>query len=292
MILEPHIFDRGCGGSQDEYKAYPWHPSNNVNEMRLPSGGTGTPDFYFDVLPNRNRQADYVEWWINAVRGYRHVLLEIENENRGEAVPWARHWSRFIKDRAPEILLSFSTLDDSNWERAMRLPGIDVASIHMNRECRDDLPCVRSLLHKCWEFGKPCIVDEWANGEGNAQRLRRTAWAIALGGAHSHIEDARSGANPFEATAAFREAALGASGSVRQFVAESGWRFWEARPEGACLVSPAESVCQSEQGEGLVPRNAEQRWYDPRTGELSSWTQNPGGQVSPPSRDDWILQTR
>ena len=32
--------------------------------------------------------------------------------------------------------------------------------------------------------------------------------------------------------------------------------------------------------------------YDPRTGELSSWTQNPGGQVSPPSRDDWILQTR
>lgn len=291
LILEPHIFDRGCGGSQDEYKAYPWHPANNVNNLRLPTGGSGTPAFYQEGN-HRPLQADYVEWWVDAVKPYRHVLLEIENENRGEAVAWAKHWSQFIKARAPQVLLSFSTLDDSNWERAMRLPGIDVPLIHMNRECRDDLPCIRSLAQKCWTFGKPCIFDEWANGEGNIQRLRRTAWTLATAGASSHIEDARAGANPFAVTDAFTAAALGASGSVRWFVEQSGWRFWEAAPKGPCMVSAAESVCQSEKGERVPMRNREFRWYDPRSGGFTGWTATAEPWVVPPSQDDWILQTR
>lgn len=292
LILEPHVFDRGCGGSQDEYKAYPWHPNNNVNGMNLPLFGSGTPDFYKKVQPNRNLQLDYLEWWLNAVKGYTHVLLEIENENRGDVettLEWAKSLSQYAKSYAPNVLLSFSTLDDQRWERAMRLNTIDVALIHMNRECRDDYPCIRSLAQKCWTFNKPCIFDEWANGEGNKDRLRQTAWVLATSGANSHIEDARDVANPFVFDLEFRAASIGASGSVRKFVDESGWKFWESEPAGSCMVSSSESVCQF-LGDSFVIRAGEVRWYNPREGTFSSWSIHNGGKVNPPDNADWILQ--
>lgn len=305
IALEDHIFDRGIGGSQAEYKESAWYPTNNVNNLRLPTFGPGTPEFY-KLGNHRAFQLDFIEWHIQQIcrppggRGqYRHVFLELENENRGDSettIKWVQDLGGYIKNYSNSlncsILTSFSTLDDVRWERAMRLPQVDVSLIHMNRECRDDPECLRSLMHKCWSFGKPCIVDEWANGEGNVERLRRTAWLIATSGIGSHIEDAKASANPFVATAVFPRAALGASASVRWFTDQSGWRFWEAEPKGPCMVSANESVCQSWKGERVPMRNREFRWYDPRSGNFGGWTATAESLVTPPSQNDWILQTR
>ena len=309
-ILEWHAFDRGCGGAQDSYKNYPWYPKNNPHGLDLPLDGTGTPAFYEPSQPLRHLQEQYVTWLMELINIHgvpdprgpmfgvsSHVVLEIENEHRDNpsgSLEWVKRWSEFIKGRNPAQLISYSTLEP-DWERAWRFT--DQTNIHMGRECRDDPECIRRLLQKCWGFAeKPCVVDEWANGEGNRDRLLRTTWVIVTAGGHSKIEDARPSSNPLSvfdqaARAAFREAALGASTSVNHFVKESGWKFWEAAPKGYCMESPRESVCQS-YGREIPIRPGDLRFYDPRTGAFTLWEAHEGGVKAPPDGQDWVVQAR
>lgn len=255
VVLEPHLFDRGCGGNQADYRAYPWHPRRNVNGLRgqLPQGGTGLPQFY-EARPGTplfELQASYVRKWVDEARPFRNVVLEIENEHRQhDVIRWAAQWARLIKILDPERMVSYSSLE-SDLERAYRIAEIDIVNVHSGREGRDP-QVLRDYLTGHFRRRKLMNVDEFANGERSAKVLRRQCWTIVTSGGHFHIEDALPESQP-EIVAA----------NVRRFLAESRWDFTSARPRDGAMRSATQLVAFLSRSEVQVPWAGTARVWDP-----------------------------
>lgn len=266
IIVEPHIFDRGCGGTQQDYRSYPWHPDNNVNRLhaQLPTGGTGLPEFYEAEprTPLHELQKAYVLKWVEQTRSYRNVILEIENEHREHTrIRWAAQWARLIKANDPQRLLAYSSLE-TDFEDIYKTAEIDVANIHSGREGRD--PAVLAeYLSSHWSRNKLMNVDEFANGERDPKVLRDQVWSILTSGGHFHVEDAKPSSDPFQFVRRFEAEPTGASSGVRRFLAESGWRFHEAAPKDGCMVSATQQVCYAATGKRvIVASDGSARWWN------------------------------
>lgn len=202
IILEPMIFDRCCGGGQQDYRNYPWHPDNNVNNVELPTNGAGNPEFY--EAPNVSNlkalQELYVRKWVTTLKPFKNVILEIENEHRtGGGSAWARQWGRVIKSIDPERLVSYSSLEE-DLEAAYFEPTIDIVNKHFGND-GDNPRTLHSYISTHWNKGKLINIDEFANGVTDPNLLREMCETITKNGAHFHIEDSAESAKGYDASA-------------------------------------------------------------------------------------------
>jgi hypothetical protein len=233
VIVEPHIFDRGCGGSQADYKNYPWHPDNNVNSLhdQLPTGGTGFPQFY-EAAPGSNLynlQAAYVRKWAEELLPYPGVILEIENEHReGGGSTWARQWAMLIRSIDPKRLISYSSLEE-DLEAAYTEPAIDVVNKHFGQDGNNPL-ALQSYIYFHWSKGKLINIDEFANTLADKDLLLEMCETIARNGAHFHIEDSDPMAD-----------GPGAAANARQLIAAANPPFCEIGPTGPPPPCPQET---------------------------------------------------
>ena len=210
---------------------------------------------------------------IDETIAYPNVIYEVENEHVGGHEPeWSRHYSRFIKDYlaarypASPRLVSNSSEPDVCFDA----PAIDIVNYHSDRT---DLDSYNRLLEGNWQRGKAMNVDELANGQSDYDTLRRVCWTIVASGGHFHIEDAMPSARPYEVAR-----------NILSFREATDWDFVHAAPNrrlvtsgsGYCMAQPgAEYVCYFPAGGAKTVRTLAAgryttRWWDPRSGKLSS----------------------
>lgn len=229
IILEVHIFDRGCGGNQADYKAYPWHPDNNVNQLgnELPDGGTGAPEFYALKPKTTALQDAYARKWVEEARPFKGVILEIDNEFRGDSIAWPRHFANLINSLHPTRLVAHSSLGH-DLEAAYNEPNIDIVCKHFGSE-GNNTRTLHDYLATHWKLGKLINIDEFANGLGNKTLLVDMCEEIIRSGGHFHIEDSLGSADGY-----------GAARASRQLAASSNPPFYEKGPTGPPPSCPPE----------------------------------------------------
>lgn len=265
VVVEPHVFDRGCGGSQQDYKSYPWHPDNNTSGLhdQLPTGGTGFPQFYEAPANSKlfNLQAAYVRKWAEECKPFPGVILEIENEKRaGGGIEWARHWAAVIKGVNPAQLVSYSSLEE-DLEAAYSVSQIDVICKHFGDE-GSDTRVLHDYIARHWSKGKVVNIDEFANGLGDHVLLTQMCETITRNGAHFHIEDSQGSADGYDAAAAMRVLIagvnppfcdVGPSGPRPPCPEESkrGWSILYVNREGRRLFT-GNTACEKAAREGKL----------------------------------------
>jgi hypothetical protein len=237
IVVEVMIWDRGLGGSQQDYKASPWHPANNVNGLggELPDSGLGIPAFYTAGPGSKlgQLQALYVRWYADFAAAHKNVILEIENENRADDAnngrDWAHQWAQQIKARSPLTLTTFNSLNLETLEKVYALKPLDIVNVHFGKEGDDPLVLDR-YVRTHWAKGKVIGVDEFANGLSNKGLLAEMCETITRDGAGFHIEDALTGAD-----------AVATARKMRELIAAQPKPFCAVGPTGPAPACPKET---------------------------------------------------
>jgi hypothetical protein len=302
IYTEIMLFE-ACGMKEapTRWRRNPWASDNNVNGLELPdSTAEGIPTFYdFASRPNLRRQQErYLRKMVDETIAYPNVIYEIENEHVGGYEPqWSRHYSRFVKDyiasRYPASPRLVSNSSDA--ESCFNAPNIDIVNYHSDST---DLDSYNRFLEGHWPRGKAMNVDELANGQTSYDALRRVCWTIVVSGGHFHIEDAAPSAKPYEVAQ-----------NVLMFCKAAQWDFVRAAPnrrliasgDGYCMEqSGVEYVCFFPTGGTktviLAPGRYTARWWNPRSGGLSSGDDfdHSGGDrpFRTPDSGDWVLHVK
>jgi hypothetical protein len=306
ILAEIHLFER-CSMSPpswDRWGNNPWASDNNINQLELPPAAEdGTPEFYlFDQSPRlRARQELYLRKLLDETVSFENLIYEIENEHWDHDDPaYADHWARFVKDHLATVhgverVVSYNSLE-GDLEAFYTRDSVDIVNKHYGGEPEANPTVLVDYLRGHWQYGKPINIDEFANGLGDPDLLRRMCWTIVTCGGHFHIEDPEPAARAFDLVENFR-----------LFKGLSGWDFVHAAPDPQVLVSGTgtcmhqagtELVCTFEDGatRTLAPAAGSYRldWWDPRQGGFTERGEvqldGTASAFTPPDDHDWVLQ--
>ena len=306
IYMEIHLFDR-CGMSpadKTRWQGNPWASDNNVNNLETPvASKDGTPDFYmYEEKPNlRAQQERYVTKMIDETIKYPVVIYEIENEHWQYTNPkFGAHYAQFVKDyiaknypKEPR-LVSYSSLEN-DLESFYKIPYVDIVNKHYGKEPQKDLSVLNTYIEPRWKLNKAINIDEFANGLGDPDIMRKMCWIIITSGGNFHIEGSVPSAKPLKVCA-----------NIELFKKKSGWDFVHSAPDkslvkpgGYCLANlGTEYVCYFPTGGNKsvsVPAGQYRfSWWDTVRGRFTggaAFTMREDGnrKFTTPSQGDWVL---
>ncbi|MEX2511564.1 MAG: hypothetical protein WD398_01550 [Cyclobacteriaceae bacterium] len=107
---------RGPGGAYDPggnfgWNGHPFNPKNNINydEETLPATTQACEAPFYQTLPSKSNNQEvfqyqkiYIDHLLSLIKGYPHVLLNVNNESRADLV-WSRYWAEYAKKQFPMI---------------------------------------------------------------------------------------------------------------------------------------------------------------------------------------------
>lgn len=303
ITAEIMVFDRvGMSpAAANRWEANPWASDNNINGLETPARHLdGTPEFYqIAARPKlRAEQEKYVRRLIDETYKY-NVIYEIENEHWEYNDPqWAQYWAEFIKEhlatKQVNRLVSYGSLQ-KDMEVFYQRDSVDVLNKHYGQEPENDVNVLNEYIESRWQYNKPINIDEFANGLGDTNILRKMLWTIVTSGGHFHIEDAVPESNP-----------TGNTQAIHKFLKDSQWNFVASHPQknysntGYCMISDQEKLCYYINGGNkqmpLPAGNYKATWYRSATGEAASTVefQHGGGSkaLTSPNNGDWVLHVK
>lgn len=218
------LFDE-CGieaeHSTTAYAYHPFHPSNNVNNVGLPTGDA-VPEFY--SLTNstlKSLQELYVSKLISETSGYPNVIYEICNEYTGPW-DWEKYWIDYVTARCSNMVSvnRLGTVPSNYWTDS----NIDMVKFHWGTLSASTS---NSNMNSNYSKGRAVNYDETPELSSiTYKNYRNMLWGSLTGGGHIHLEN---GENPGAATDAVMYA--------DNFLESNGVRFWEMTPNNSLVTS-------------------------------------------------------
>ncbi len=133
-IVLLQMFDEvGLEPGSNRWANHPFHPSNNVNGVGLPSGSNAVPEFYDTGNPALIQfQQDYIDKLVSETEGFGNVIYEICNEYTGPT-NWLQRWiNRFQSAEAilgRNLLLTNMSCGSFLLDFERNAPGIDLLDV-------------------------------------------------------------------------------------------------------------------------------------------------------------------
>jgi uncharacterized repeat protein (TIGR01451 family) len=224
IYLSIMLFDE-CGieaeHSSTAYRYHPFHPSNNVNNVGLPSDDA-VPEFY--NLSNgtlKSLQELYVSKMIQETSGYQNVIYEICNEYTG-GWDWEKYWIGYVSARCSNMVtVNRLTSEPSDYWSD---PSIDMVKYHWGTTSAGT---VNSKMLSYYSKNKPVNYDETPElSTITYTNYRNMVWAAFVGGGHIHLENGENAG-----------AGLDAVLYLSNFIQSNGVRFWEMSPNNGLVTS-------------------------------------------------------
>ncbi len=265
LVARVHLFARQEFGTGRE--SNPFRGGNNVNGVRaFDAGGSRDPDLrYFTRAaascalnacdePAKSLfafQQAYVRKLLDATYSHGNVVYELMNEPvvaedpGSEYAFFAQYWSWFVKDYLASHYGVARLVAQDETDFAYGMANVDVVHADgagsgqsITSEAQfvgEALPSLAAVM-RARSLSQPKVsdLDEFANGETDASRLRRQAWTIVASGGHFHFEDPcdpGARACPWGPGDSLLDAQPWVPvRSIEAFKAASGWRFDRAHP--------------------------------------------------------------
>jgi hypothetical protein len=249
-------------------------------------------------------QRRWIDRFIDEVRGFPHVLIELDNETHQASESWWLWWADYFIRKGNFVIAttwnSKHTISDSTFSKDSRL---HMKSYHKRSD--DEITSTRLSWNK--------IIAADADTSGidlDEESARRIAWKSLMKG--GHWNDYMEGSsypkgNPFP-----NSTKISYYGTLLNFLITRSVPFAEMSPDdrlvstgnalakpGSCYLVYVEAgikLVYFEAGVQLNLSGASGRlhyeWYDPKSGTTAASGQVQGGAIrafSPPSRGDLVL---
>ncbi|MHB0912441.1 MAG: DUF6298 domain-containing protein [Armatimonadota bacterium] len=224
VYLDIMLFDE-CGIEAEHYstayKYHPFHPSNNVNSVGLPSGDA-VPEFY--SLGNsklKYLQELYVAKMVSELSGYPNVIFEVCNELTGPW-DWEKYWVDYVSARCSNLIAvnRLGSLPSAYWTDSK----IDSVNFHWGTYSTST---TNSNMRSYYGKNKAVNYDEPPEESYvTYTNYRNVLWASFVGGGHIHLENGYNSGASYDATM-----------HINNFINGNGVRFWEMSPANSLVTS-------------------------------------------------------
>lgn len=226
IYLNIMLFDE-CGieapqsSSDHRWDYHPFHPSNNINSLGLPSSGDAVPEFY--ALTNsklKSIQEQYVAKLIAETSRYPNVFYEICNEYTGPW-DWEKYWIDFVRARCSNIITvnRLGSIPSAYWTDSK----IGVVKFHWGTTSPST---INSNMISYYSKNRAVNYDETPEKSTiSSTNYRNMLWAAFVGGGHIHLE------NGYNASASWNTTLR-----AMNFIRDNDIRFAEMAPSNSLVT--------------------------------------------------------
>ena len=228
MIVSIMLFDEcsyeANSGSNTKWGGHPFHPSNNVNSLGLPSGDA-VPEFY--ALTNTKvlaLQEAYAAKMITETSGYPNVIYEMCNEYTGPW-DWEKHWIDFVRSRCSNIIAvnRLGSIPGNYWTD----PSINDVNFHWGS--MDPATVNKNMAGYTTSSSTPKAINYDETVENSTYTFptyRKVGWTSFVGGGHFHFEGDSLDSQPNNAVK-----------YLMGFIKSNGVQFWAMKPSNSLVTA-------------------------------------------------------